>query len=346
MGSESSTAHETAGRDRGGARKTGRAQAAAALAAALLACGPAGAAQAAGYPAKPVRVVIPFSAGSPIEVPARAVAHRLAQRLGQQFVFDYRTGASGTIGTDVVAKAPRDGYTMLITNCAHTSNPAFFRKLPFDPVADFAPIMQINVTYGNLLVVHPSLPVYSVKEFIALAKKMPGKLHYATAGVGSPPHVTGALFAAMAGIELTHVPYKGTAVAFTDVLAGNVEVMFVSQTFARPFIEAKRVRPLGVAGPRRSPRYPELPTFDEAGLKGYDMTCYHGMWFPTGVPAEIVRLVYSEAAKIVALPEVRQYLADNDLLPTGLAPEAFSEFIKKEIARQLKIAKLIGIQPQ
>lgn len=298
------------------------------------------------YPSKPIRVVIPFSAGSPIEVPARAVTQRLAERIGQQFVFDYRTGASGTIGTEAVARAARDGYTMLVTNCAHTSNPAYIRKLSYDPIADFSPIMQINVTYGNLLVVHPSLPVRSVKEFIALAKKVPSKLNYATAGIGSPPHVTGALFAAMAGINLVHVPYKGTAVAFTDVLSGNVEVMFVSQTFARPWIEAKRVRALGIGGPRRSPRYPDLPTFEESGLAGFDVTCYHGMWFPAGVSREIVRAIYSEAAKIVALPEVRKHLEDNDLLPTGLSPEEFSDFLKKDLVRQLAIAKRIGIEPQ
>ncbi len=303
-------------------------------------------AQVSGYPAKPVRVIIPFSAGSPIEVPARAVTQRLAERIGQQFVFDYRTGASGTIGTELVARSPRDGYTMLITNCAHTSNPAYIRKLPYDSIADFAPVTQINVTYGNLLVVHPSVPARSVKEFIALAATMPGKLNYATAGAGSPPHVTGALFASMAGIKLSPVPYKGTAVAFNDVLAGYVEVMFASPTFSRPFIEAGRVRALGIGGPRRSPKFPDLPTFDQSGVTGYDVTCYHGMWFPAGVPREIVRLMHAEAAKIIATQEVRTHLADHDLLATGTTPEEFAEFLKKELARQMRIARQIGVDPQ
>lgn len=303
-------------------------------------------AQLPGYPAKTVRVIIPFSAGSPIEVPARAVTQRVAERTGQQFVFDYRTGASGTIGTELVAKAPRDGYTMLVTNCAHTSNPAYFKKLPYDTIADFAPITQINVTYGNLLVVHPSVPARSVKEFIALARTRPGKLNYATAGVGSPPHVVGALFASMAGIKLTPVPYKGTAVAFNDVLAGYVEVMFASPTFARPFIEAGRVRALGIGGPRRSPKLPDLPTFDEAGVTGYDLICYHGMWFPAGVPREIVRSMHAEAAKVIALQEVRAHLADHDLLAIGSSPEEFAEFLKKDLGRQMQIAKRIGIEPQ
>jgi len=303
-------------------------------------------AQLAGYPAKPVRMIVPFTAGSPIEIPARAVGQRLAETMGQQFLIDNRPGASGTIGTELVARAPRDGYTLLVTNCSHSSNPSQYKKLPYDSLTDFAPITQTNVTYGNLLVVHPSVPARSVKEFVALAKSMPGKLNYASAGIGSPPHVTGALFASMAGIRLAHVPYKGTSVAFNDVLGGYVEVMFASPTFARPFIQAGRVRALGIGGPRRTPMFPELPTFDEAGLTGFDVTCYHGMWFPAGVPAEILRRLHAEVARALAVPEVRNYLMDNGLVPVGSSPEEFAEFLAKDIARQASIAKRIGIQAQ
>ena len=303
-------------------------------------------AQLAGYPARPVRMIVPFSAGSPVEIPARPIAQRLAEAMGQQFLIDNRTGASGTIGTELVAKAPRDGYTLLITNCSHSSNPSHYKKLPYDSLADFAPITQTNVTYGNLLVVHPSVPARSVKEFIALAKAMPGKLNYASAGVGSPPHVTGAVFASMAGIQLAHVPYKGTSVAFNDVLGGYVEVMFASPPFARPFIQAGRVRALGIGGPRRTPLLPEVPTFHETGLTGFDITCYHGMWFPVGVPAEIVRRVHAEVAKALAVPEVRKHFIDNGIVPVGSSPEEFAEFLAKDIARQASIAKQIGIQPQ
>lgn len=303
-------------------------------------------AQIAGYPARPVRVIVPFSAGSPIEIPARVIALRLVETMGQPFVIENRTGASGTIGTEFVAKAPRDGYTLLITNCSHSSNPSQYKKLPYDSLADFAPITQTNVTYGNLLVVHPSVPARSVKEFIALARARPGQLNYASAGVGSPPHVTAALFASMAGIQLTHVPYKGTSVAFNDVLGGYIEVMFASPTFARPFIQAGRVRALGIGGPRRTPMFPELPTFNEAGLTGFDYTCYHGMWFPAGVPAEIVRRVHAEVVKALAVPEVRKHLAENGLVPVGSSPEEFAEFLRNDIARQASIAKQIGIQPQ
>ena len=317
------------------------------LGAALAAALPGAAlAQADNYPAKPVRVVVPFSAGSPIEVPARAVTQRMMETFGQSFVFDYRTGASGTIGTEAVARAPKDGYTMLITNCSHTANPSYYKKLPFDTVNDFAPVSQINVTYGNLLVIHPSVPARTVKEFIAFAKARPGQLHYASAGIGSPPHVSAALFAAMANIDLVHIPYKGTAVAFNDVLGGHVEAMVASPTTAVPYVHAGRLRALGIGGPRRQPQVPDVPTFHEAGLTGFDLTCYHGIWFPAGTPQTIVRKVYGEVVKAVALPETKRILADGGLVPIGSSPEEFADFIRKDVVKQAEIVKKIGLEPQ
>jgi len=298
------------------------------------------------WPVKPVRVVIPFSPGTPIEVPTRAVTRRMTESFGQSFVFDYRTGASGTIGTEIVARAPRDGYTLLATNCSHSANPAYYKKLPFDTLNDFAPVSQINVTYGNLLVIHPSLPAKSIKEFVALAKSRPGEIKYASAGVGSPPHISAALFAAMTGIRLLHVPYKGTAVAFNDVLGGHVETMVASPTVAVPYLQAGRLRALGIGGPRRQPQVPDIPTFQEAGLAKFDMICYHGLWYPAGVPNEVVRRVHGEVAKAVALPETKKYFADNGLLPTGLSPEEFADFLRRDVVRQADIVKQIGLQPQ
>lgn len=298
------------------------------------------------WPVKPVRVIIPFTAGSPVEIPARPVTQKLAEYFGQSFVIDYRTGASGTIGTEIVAKSPRDGYTLLYTNCSHSSNPAHYRKLPYDSIADFAAVTQSNATYGNVLVTHPSVPARSVKEFIALAKGAPGKLNYASAGVGSPPHVTGALFASMAGIQLAHVPYKGTSVAFTDVLAGYVEVMFASPPFSRPYIETGRVRALGLGGPRRTPLLPEVPTFHESGLTNYNVTCYHGIWFPAGTPSDIVRRLQAGVVKALAVPEVRKHFEDNAIIPVGSTPEEFTQFLVKDIAHQADIAKRIGLKPQ
>jgi tripartite-type tricarboxylate transporter receptor subunit TctC len=303
-------------------------------------------AQADNYPSKPVRIVVPFSAGSPIEVPARAVTQRMMENFGQSFVFDYRTGASGTIGTEAVARAPKDGYTMLITNCSHSANPSYFKKLPYDAIADFQPVSQINVTYGNLLVIHPSVPARSVKEFIALAKAQPGVLHYASAGIGSPPHVSAALFAAMAKIDLIHVPYKGTAVAFNDVLGGHIEAMVASPTIAVPYVHAGRLRALGIGGPRRQPQVPDVPTFNEAGLTGFDLTCYHGIWFPAGTPQPIVRKIYGEVVKANALPETKRILAEGGLIPVGSSPEEFAEFLAKDVLRQAEITKQIGLEPQ
>jgi tripartite-type tricarboxylate transporter receptor subunit TctC len=296
------------------------------------------------YPNRPLRLVVPFPPGGPVELLGRAFTQRLAETMGQPFVFDNRPGASGTIGTEFVAKAPRDGYTLLITNCSHSSNVAYYQKLPYDSLADFAPITQMDVTSGNLLVVHTSVPTRSVKEFIALARARPGQLNYASAGVGSPQHVTGALFASMAGIELTHVAYRGNSPALNDLLGGHVEVMFVSPSFGRPYVQAGRLRALGIAGPRRLPTLPDLPTFHEAGLTGYDYTCYHGMWFPAGVPAEIVRRMHAEIVKALAAPAVRKYLADSDYFPVGNSPEEFAGFLTNDIPRQTGIAKKIGIQ--
>ena len=303
-------------------------------------------AQPAGYPAKPVRVIVPFSAGSPVEIPARPVTLRLAETMGQQFLIDNRPGASGTIGSELVARAPRDGYTALWTNCAHSSNTSHYKKLPYDSVTDFAPVTQTNATYGNVLVVHPSIPARSVKEFIALAKQLPGKLNYASAGVGSPPHVTGALFASMAGIQMAHIAYKGTAVAFTDVLGGHVEVMFASPPYAHPYIQAGRVRALGMGGPRRTPLLPDVPTFRETGLTGFEVTCYHGIWFPAGVPPEIVRRLNAAVVKALALPDIRKHYEINGLIAVGNTPEEFADFLTKDIALQASIAQKIGIKPQ
>ncbi len=298
------------------------------------------------WPIKPIRVVVPFSPGTPIEVPTRAVTRKMTETFGQQFVFDYRTGAGGTIGTAIVARSPKDGYTLLATNCSHSANPSFYNKLPYDTLGEFAPVSQINATYGNLLVVHPSLPPKSVKEFIALAKSRPGEIKYASGGVGSPPHVSAALFAAMAGIQLLHVPYKGTAPAMGDLLSGQMESMVISPTIVVPYLRAGRLRALGLGGPRRQPQVPDVPTFHEAGLTGFDMTCYHGLWYPAGTPPDIVRRVAGEVAKAVALPDTRKHLADNGLIPVGSSPEEFAEFLRKDVARQAEIVKRIGLQPQ
>lgn len=303
-------------------------------------------AQPAGYPSKPIRVIVPFPAGGPVEIPARLIAQRLAETMGQQIVIDTRGGASARIGTEAVAKAPRDGYTLLFNNSSHTANVSQFRKLPYDSVADFAPITQVNLTSGNLLVIHPSVPARSVRELIALAKARPGQLNYASSGVGAPIHVASALFAAMAGIQLMHVPYKSTVAGLTDVIGGRAEIMVVSPTFALGFIKDGRLRALGITGQRRLPVLPDVPTIHQAGVTGYDFISWHGMWFPAGVPSEIVRRVHAEVVKALAVPEVIRQLEESFLFPVGSSPQEFAEFIRKDIALQASIMKRIGLEPE
>ena len=303
-------------------------------------------AQPAGYPSKPIRVIVPYPAGGPVEIPARLIAQRLVETMGQPIVIDARGGANARIGTEAVARAPSDGYTLLFNNNSHTANVSLFRKLPYDAVADFAPITQVNSTSGNLLVVHPSVPARSVKELIALAKARPGQLHYASSSVGSPIHIASALFTAMAGIQLMHVPYKGTVAGLTDVLGGRIEIMVVSPTFALGFIKEGRLRALGITGQRRLPGLTEVPTIHEAGVTGYDFVSWHGMWFPAGVPAAIVRRMHAEVVKALAVPNVREKLAESFLFPVGSAPEEFADFIRKDIALQASVMKRIGIEPE
>lgn len=303
-------------------------------------------AQQGGYPNRVIRFVVPFPAGGPVDIPARLIAQRLSETMGQQVLIDNRGGASARIGTEFVAKAPRDGYTLLFNNSGHTANAVQFKKLPYDTVADFTPITQVNVTSGNLMVIHPSVPARNVKELIALAKARPNQLNYASSGVGAPIHVASALFVSMAGIQMMHVPYKSTVAGLTDVLGGRAEMMVVSPTYAIPFVKEGRLRALGISGLRRIPVLPDVPTIQEAGLKGYEFVSWHGMWFPAGVPGDIVRRMQSEVVKALAVPEINKQFLDNLLFPVGSTPEQFTAFIKKDIVTQAAIMKRIGLEPE
>lgn len=319
---------------------------AAAVFLALVALAPDADAQPAAYPTKTVRMVVPFTAGGPVDVPARLVAQKLSEAWGRQVVVDNRAGASGRIGAEFVAKAPPDGYTLLFNNSSQVGNVFQFKKLPYDVITDFAAITQVDVTSGNLMVIHPSIPARSVKEFIALAKARPGQLNYASPGVGIPPHVAAALFAAMAGIDLMHVPYKGTVAGLADVLAGRIEMMMASPSFAIPFIKEGRLRALGICGQRRLPGLPDVPTLNEAGVTGYDYVSWHGMWFPAGVDSRITHRMQAEVAKALAMPDVVKQLADGDMFAVGSSPEQFAAFMKKDLVVQANIMKTIGLQPE
>ncbi len=298
------------------------------------------------WPAKPVRVIVPFAGGGPIDAVARPVMEKVGAAIGQPMVFESRPGASGTIGSDIVARSPRDGYTLLFTTGSHTSNAVYLKKLPYDPIADFLPVSQVARAFGQVLVVHPAMPVKSVKDLIALAKARKERLNYASAGVGNATHIAGELFMAGAGISMVHVTYKGGGPALTDVLGGHVEIMFPSVTQALPHIQAGRLRPLVLSGARRSPVLPDVPTYQEAGLGAVDFTGWHATWLPAGTPTEIARRLQAEIAKAVLHPDVKTVFAQLGVEAVASTPEAFAEFVKRDLEANRAIASKAGIQPQ
>jgi tripartite-type tricarboxylate transporter receptor subunit TctC len=308
---------------------------------ALAAAGPVGLAQAQGYPGKPIRIVVPFPPGGGTDIVARILTQKLSESFGANFVIDNRAGAGGSIGTEMVAKAPPDGYTLGIVSGSHAINPSLYSKLPFDAVRDFAPVTML-VSGPGLLVVHPSLPVKTVKELIALAKGKPGQLNYASAGNGTPPHLAGELFKSMAGVDLVHVPYKGNTPAFVDLISGQVSLSFPTIPSALPHVQAGRLRALAVTSRKRSAVMPQLPTIAESGLPGYDTSSWFGMLAPAGTPREIVRKLQQESAKVLQLRDVREKLLSQGLEPVGSTPEEFAATIESEIAKWAKVVKASG----
>jgi len=308
---------------------------------ALAAAGPVGLALAQGYPGKPIRIVVPFPPGGGTDIVARILTQKLSESFGANFVIDNRAGAGGSIGTEMVAKAPPDGYTLGIVSGSHAINPSLYSKLPFDAVRDFAPVTML-VSGPGLLVVHPSLPVKTVKELIALAKGKPGQLNYASAGNGTPPHLAGELFKSMAGVDMVHVPYKGNTPAFVDLISGQVSLSFPTIPSALPHVQAGRLRALAVTSRKRSAVMPQLPTIAESGLPGYDTSSWFGMLAPAGTPREIVRKLQQESAKVLQLRDVREKLLSQGLEPVGSTPEEFAATIESEIAKWAKVVKASG----
>ncbi|MDB5954090.1 tripartite tricarboxylate transporter substrate binding protein [Ramlibacter sp.] len=303
-----------------------------------------GAAFAQAWPAHPIRMVVPFSAGAGVtDIMARLVAKHLSDSLGQPVVIDNRPGAGGIAGTDAVAKAAPDGYTFLVSNVAHTVDPYLYSRLPFDPVADFIPVTMIN-SAPLLLVVHPSVPVTSVKELVAYAKTHPGKLNYGSGGVGTTPHLAGELFKSLSGIDAVHVPYKGGAPALNDLMAGQLTYMIENVPGTMPFVKAGRLRALAITSAQRSPLVPALPTMAEAGVPGYEVIGWNAIFAVKGTPPAIVARLQTEVARILRLPEVRQQMAALGAEPIGNTPEEFSAFLKTETARWGKVIKEKGIR--
>ena len=288
------------------------------------------------YPSKPVRIVVPYAPGGGVDISGRFLAKHLTDRLGTQVLIDNRAGGGTIIGTELVARAAPDGYTLLFANSALTASPALNAKIPFDPVQSFAPVCQISSSY-SVLVVHPSVPVKRVKALIALAKSRPGQLNYASAGVGSSIHLAMELFQRAASITLVHIPYKGAAPAVNDVLGGQVTIMFASTSTTVDYIRAGRLRALGMTSPMRRAVLPDVPTIAESGLPGFEMNSWQGIVAPAQTPPEIVARLNSELNAILKLPEVTQFFARIGPDPTGGTPEDLGARIAKEVPLWRKV---------
>ncbi len=298
------------------------------------------------YPAKPVRVVVPFVAGGPTDIQGRMLGEKLAQRLGQQFIIDNRGGANGNIGMELAAKSAPDGYTIVIATVGTWAvNPSLYKKMPYDPVRDFAPIMQVSSSPG-VLIVHPSVPVMNVKELISLARAKPGKLDYGSSGVGGFGHISGALFCLMTKTEMVHIPYKSSAPSLTDLIAGQIQVLFNNAISTVPFIKSGKVRALAVTSFKRMNALPELPTIDQSGVKGYDNSSWSAVAAPAGTPKEIIAKLNSELNQILKLPDVQERSAAVGADIIGGTPEQFGEYLKSEIAKFARVVKEAKISAQ
>ena len=304
----------------------------------------AGAAVAQSWPARPVRLISPFAPGGGADITSRAVAQKLAASLGQQVIVDNRGGAGGMLGVDMAAKSPPDGYTLVMGTIGPIAiNPSLLSKMPYDPIRDLAPISQAAVAV-NVLVVHPSLPVKSVKEFIALAKSRPNDLNYGSSGSGAADHLAGELFNAMVGVKMAHVAYKGGAPAMLDLVGGNVQLVFSTLSTATAAIEGNRVRALAVAGSQRFPGMPDLPTMSEAGLKGFEVNNWYGLFAPAGTPKDIIARVSADAAKALAMADVKKRLMDSGIIAVSSSPEAFAAYIRAETDKWGKVIRTANIK--
>jgi tripartite-type tricarboxylate transporter receptor subunit TctC len=310
------------------------------LALASLASLPLGA-QAQEYPARPIRLVVPFPPGGPTDVLARIVATRLGERLGQPVVIDNKPGASGMIGADMVAKAAPDGYTLLANASIHVINPSLYTKTAYDAIADFAPVSNL-ADVPLVLAVHPKLEARSVKDLVALGKSSKTSLAFASAGNATSQHLSGEAFKLAAGIDMLHVPYKGSAPALTDLIGGQVQLMFDSLPSAMPHLKAGSLRPLAVTTPKRSAALPDVPTIAESGYPGFAISTWYGVWAPAATPPAVVQRLSREIAAVVRLPEVCEQFAGLGAEAVGNTPDEFSAFTKAELSKWAGIVKRSG----
>src|SRR5687768_3130256 len=297
------------------------------------------------YPTRPVRMVVPFAPGGSTDIMSRVAAQHMAlsDSFAQQIIVDNRPGVSGIVGIDIVAKAQPDGYTVLMTSLAITVNPSLYRSLPYDTAKDFAPVTLVG-SNSNILVLHPSVPAKSLQEFIAYAKANPGKLNFGSGGPGTTPHLAGEMFKTMAGIQVTHVPYKGGGQSVLALMGGEIQFILESITQLLPFVKAGKLRPLGVTDLSRSPLLPDLPTLNESGLNGYQMVGWNGMFVPAGTPASVVNKLHAEVVKALTLPAVKERFATLGADPSGMSPAEFSAFVAAETAKWAKVVKDANIK--
>jgi tripartite-type tricarboxylate transporter receptor subunit TctC len=302
-----------------------------------------GFADAQSYPAKPVRMLVPFPPGGGTDYTARLISQKLTEIWGQQVIVDNRPGASTTIASEIVAKAPADGYTLIMGSTNHTINPSLYPRIPYDTIKDFAPV-TVAVTASYVLVVHPSLPAKTVKELIALARTRPGEINYASSGSSGPQHIAGELFKLMAKVDITHVPYKGGGPAVVALLGGHVQAQFSTPVSALPHVRTGKLRALGVTSLKRSDAIPEVPTISEAALPGYEAVTWWGILAPARTPREIVDKIHADTVKALQMPDTLDKLAREGVNPAGTTPEQFATMIQVEMVKMGKIVKAANMK--
>jgi tripartite-type tricarboxylate transporter receptor subunit TctC len=296
------------------------------------------------YPAKPIRFMVPFPPGGGNDTLARLIGQKITASTGQQVIVDNRPGAGGTIGAEAAARAPADGYTMFLAGVAtHGINPNLRKKLPYDPIKDFDAVSLI-ASAPLLVVVHPSLPARTVKELISVAKAKPGQINYASNGAGGSSHLAGELFDMMTGTKMVHIPYKGLSPALTDLMSGQVQIMFSSAVAMLPQVKAGRLRAIAMTGPQRSPAVPDLPTVAESGVPGYETGSWYGVVVPSGTPRPAVDRLAQEIVAIVKSPDITHRLNEEAVIPIGSTPDEFAAHIRKELARWAQVIKRAGLQ--
>ena len=297
------------------------------------------------YPTRPVRIVVPYAAGGNTDIVTRLIAQHLTTSWGQQIVVDNRAGGATNIGSAAVARAQPDGYTLLMGGASNAINMTLFRNPPYDTLKDFAPVVLCTVG-ANLLSVHPSIPVKNLRELMALARSKPGQLNFASSGIGSSNHMAGELFKLMANLNITHVPYKGNAPALADLVGGHVEMGFAGITAQVPLMQAGKLRGIALSSKERFPAVPDIPTFHESGVPGYESSTFFGLMAPAGTPPEIVRKVNADVAKVLARQDVRDRLTKDGQVPGGGPSEQFAKFLRDEVAKYAKVIKAAKVPLQ